>query len=36
MRKVNLTMNEHKKYDIIKKLVDNNGNKQRAAIELGL
>lgn len=35
MRKVDLTMNEHKKYDIIKKLVETNGNKQRAAIELG-
>lgn len=34
MRKVTLTMDENKKYEIIKKLVDTNGNKQRAAIEL--
>lgn len=36
MRKVNLRMNEQKKYDVIKKLVDTNGNKKRAAVELGL
>lgn len=35
IRKVNLTMNEQKKYEVIKKLVDTNGNKNRAAIELG-
>jgi len=35
MRKVELTMNEEKKYEVIKKLVDANGNKKRAAIELG-
>lgn len=35
MRKVILTMSEKNKYDVIKKLVDNNGNKQRAAITLG-
>lgn len=29
-------MNEQKKYEIIKSLVDHNGNKKRAAIELGL
>ena len=34
MRKVVLRMNEEKKYNVIKKLVDNNGNKKRAAIEL--
>ncbi len=34
MRKVELRMNENHKYEIIKKLVDNNGNKKRAAIEL--
>ena len=28
-------MDEHKKYQVIKMLVDNNGNKNRAAIELG-
>lgn len=35
MRKVILTMDENKKYEIIKKVVDTDGNKQRAAIELG-
>ncbi len=35
IRKVNLTMNEQKKYEVIKKLVDTNGNKNRAAVELG-
>ena len=35
IRKVMLTMNEQKKYEVIKKLVDTNGNKDRAAIELG-
>ena len=35
MRKVELRMNEDYKYRIIKKLVDTNGNKQRAAISLG-
>ena len=35
MRKVELRMNELQKYEIIKKLVDENGNKQRAAITLG-
>ena len=36
MRKVNLRMNELKKYEVIKELVDHNGNKKRAAINLGL
>src|SRR5665648_246258 len=35
MKKVILRMNEELKYKIIKKLVDTNGNKLRAAIELG-
>ena len=35
MRKVILTMAEHDRYTIIKNLVDNNGNKKRAAIKLG-
>jgi transposase len=35
MRKVELTMDENKKYETIKRLVDKDGNKQRAAIELG-
>ena len=34
MRKVILTMDENKKYETIKKLVDTDGNKQRAAVEL--
>lgn len=34
MRKVELRMNEEYKYQIIKKLVETNGNKQRAAIKL--
>lgn len=35
MRRIDLTMDENKKYETIKKLVENNGNKQRAAIDLG-
>lgn len=34
MRKVDLKMNEVKKYEVIKKLVDTNGNKKRAASQL--
>ena len=36
MRKVVLRMNEYNKYLIIKNLVDNNGNKNTAAIKLNL
>ncbi len=36
MRKVELRMNEQKKYEIIKDLVDHNGNKNRAAMKLGI
>lgn len=36
MRKVELRMNELEKYNIIKNLVDNNGNKNTAAIKLNL
>ena len=36
MRKVNLRMNEEQKYKVIKNLVDNNGNKNTAAIKLHL
>lgn len=36
MRKVNLRMNEYEKYTVIKNLVDNNGNKKRAAMRLGI
>lgn len=36
MRKVVLTLTENQKYQIIKKLVETNGNKERAKIKLGL
>ena len=36
MRKAVLRMNEKEKYDVIKELVDHNGNKNRAAMKLGL
>lgn len=36
MRKVELRMNELQKYDVIKELVDHNGNKNRAAKKLGI
>ena len=36
MKKVELRTMEQIKYEIIKNLVDNNGNKQRAAIKLGI
>ena len=36
MRKVELRMNEQEKYNVIKELVDHNGNKKRAAKKLGL
>lgn len=36
IRKVILTMNEQKKYEVIKRLADENGNKERAAITLGI
>jgi transposase len=35
MRKVDLNMKANEKYEIIKKLVDTNGNKKRAAMRLG-
>ncbi|CUP46103.1 Uncharacterised protein [Roseburia hominis] len=35
MRKVELRMNEQNKYEIIKKLIETNGNKKRAATRLG-
>ena len=35
MRKVELRMNEEYKYKIIKKLVETDGNKKRAASKLG-
>lgn len=34
MRKVILNMNEEKRFEVIKKLVDTNGNKQNAALKL--
>ena len=36
MRKVELRMNEQEKYEIIKELVNHNGNKNRASKKLGL
>ena len=36
MRKVELRMNEQVKYEVIKELVDHNGNKNRASKKLGL
>ena len=36
MRKVELRMNEKEKYDVIKELVDHNGNKNRASEKLGI
>ena len=36
MRKVELRMNELKKYEVIKELVDHDGNKNRASMKLGL
>ncbi len=36
IRKVELRMNEQKKYEIIKKLAETDGNKDRAALTLGL
>ena len=36
MRKVNLRMNELKKYNLIKELVEHNGNKKRVSLKLNL
>ena len=36
MRKVELRMNEQEKYEVIKELVDHNGNKNRAGKKLGI
>ena len=36
MRKVELRMKEKEKYDVIKELVDHNGNKNRASKKLGI
>lgn len=35
MKKVKLRMNENQKYEIIKKIVDSNGNKKTAALKIG-
>ena len=35
MKKIKLTMKEEEKYTIIKKLVETNGNKDRAALKIG-
>ena len=36
MKGIYLKMGEKKKYNVIKKLVETNGNKKRASVELGL
>jgi len=36
MRKVDLSMNEQEKYEVIKSIVDHHGNKKRAAVQLGV
>lgn len=36
MRKVELSLKEKRKYEIIKKLIETNGNKERARVKLGL
>ena len=36
MRKVKLRMNEQEKYEVIKEIVDHNGNKNRAGKKLGI
>lgn len=36
IRKVELRMDEQQKYEVIKKLVDTNGNKDMAALTLGI
>lgn len=36
MRRIDLNMDEQKKYEIIKRLVDEDGNKNRAALSLGI
>ena len=36
IKKVELRMNEEQKYEIIKRLVEENGNKKRAAMKMGL
>ncbi len=36
IRRIDLNMDEQKKYEVIKKLVDSQGNKDRAAITLGI
>jgi len=36
MRRIDLSMDEERKYEIIKRLVDEDGNKDRAALNLGI
>jgi transposase-like protein len=36
MKEVKLRMNEQEKYEVIKELVDHNGNKNRASQKLGI
>ena len=35
LKRIELRMNEQQKYDVIKSLVDHNGNKKAAALKLG-
>lgn len=35
MKRIELRMNEQEKYEVIKSLVDHNGNKHAAAVKLG-
>ena len=36
MKEVKLRMKEKEKYEVIKELIDHNGNKNRAAMKLGI
>jgi len=36
MRRIDLNMDEQKKYEVVKRLVDEGGNKNRAELSLGI
>ena len=36
MRRIDLNMDEQKKYEVVKRLVDEGGNKNRSALSLGI
>ncbi|SEQ53275.1 Winged helix-turn helix, partial [Lachnospiraceae bacterium NE2001] len=36
MRRIDLNMDEQKKYEVVKRLVDEGGSKNRAALSLGI